>query len=102
MGGVQERNLLSRVFPMEFAVAQGILVTYQEQEYWVWVSTKRSREENSESLGKSLVVQCELSSERRTFRVKGTPFNTLCIWDVEEDPKVDYSDLSNFFDYPEE
>lgn len=102
MPAIWERNLLSRVFPMEFAVAQGILVTYQEQEYWVWVSTKRSREENSESLGKSLVVQCELSSERRTFRVKGTPFNTLCIWDVEEDVRPDYSDPANVYDDPSE
>lgn len=86
MPSIWERNLLSRVFPMEFAVPQGIVVTYNDQEYWIWVSTKFSREENSESLGKPLVVQCELTSDRRTFRVKGTPFNTLCTWDVEIDP----------------
>jgi len=98
MPAIWERNLLSRVFPMEFAAAQGVLVTYQEQEYWIWTSTKRSREENSESLGKPLVVQCELNSEPRYFRVKGALFNTLCTWDVEEDPKVDYSNPANIFD----
>lgn len=90
MPAIWERNLLSRVFPMEFAVPQEILVIYQEQEYWIWISTKRKREENSESLGKPLVVQCELNSERRTFRVKGTSFNTLCRWDVEIDPPKVY------------
>ena len=102
MPAIWERNLLSRVFPMEFVVPQEIVVSYEGEEYDIWTSIKRSREENSESLGKPLVVQCELASEERSFRVNGTFFSVRCIWDVEEDPKVDYSDLSNFFDYSEE
>jgi len=90
MPAIWERNLLSRVFPMQFAVSQAILVVYEGEEHWVWVSTKFSKEENSESLGKPLIVQCELNSERRTFRVKDTPFNTLCTWDVEIDPPIEF------------
>lgn len=86
MPAIWERNLLSRVLPMEFAVPQEILVVYEGEEYWMWVSTKRRREENAEALGKPLVVQCELNSERNIFRAGGAPFNTLCTWDVEIDP----------------
>lgn len=102
MPAIWERNLLSRVFPMEFVVPQEIVVSYKGEDYNIWISIKRSREENSESLGKPLVVQCELASERRRIWVKGTFFSVMCTWDVEEDPKIDYSNPANFFDYSEE
>jgi len=102
MPAIWERNLLSRVFPMEFVVPQEIVVSYKGEDYDIWTSIKRSREENSESLGKSLVVQCELASEERLFWVKGTFFSVRCTWDVEEDPMIDYSNPANVYDDPSE
>lgn len=86
MPAIWERNLLSRVFPMEFAVPQEITVEYLGVDYVVWVSVKMKREENSESQGKPLLVQCELNSEERNFDAGGTFFATRCTWDVEIDP----------------
>lgn len=87
---IWERNLLSRVFPMEFAVPQKITVDYKGEEYLIWTSVKRSRQENSESQGKPLVIQCELTAEERNFDVDGAFFATLCTWDVEIDPPFDF------------
>lgn len=98
MPAVWERNLLSRVFPMEFAVPQKITIDFKGEEYLIWTSVKRSREEHSESKGKPLVVQCELTSEERNFDVDGAFFATLCTWDVEIDPQEDYSNPANVFD----
>lgn len=90
MPAIWERNLLSRVFPMEFVVPQEIVVEYKGVQYDIWSSVKRTREENSESHGKPLIVQCELSDPERSFRSKGTFFSTRCTWDVEIDPPKVY------------
>jgi hypothetical protein len=90
MPAIWERNLLSRVFPMEFVAPQEIVVVYQGAEYDIWTSVKRKREENSESHGKPLVVQCELSDPERSFRSRGTFFATRCTWDVEVDPPFNF------------
>lgn len=90
MPAIWERNLLSRVFPMEFAVPQEITVEYMGVDYLIWVSVKMKREENSESQGKPLIVQCELNSEERNFDAGGTFFATKCAWDVELDPAFDF------------
>lgn len=86
MPAIWERNLLSRVLPMEFVVPQEIVVEYQGRTYDIWTSVKRRREENAESNGKPLVVHCELNSEERSFRSNGTFFAVRCVWDVEIDP----------------
>src|SRR5690554_4866403 len=98
MPAIWERNLLSRVFPMEFAVPQEIYVDYKGEEYLVWVSVKQKRSENSESRGKPLVVECELNSDKRLFEVDGSFFSVKCKWDVEEDVRPDYSNPANVRD----
>lgn len=90
MPAIWERNLLSRILPMEFAVPQKITIDYKGEEYLIWTSVKRSPKENSESQGKPLVVQCELTDEERNFDVDGAFFATLCTWDVEIDPPFDF------------
>ena len=98
MPAIWERNLLSRVFPMEFAVPQEIYVDYKGEEYLVWVSVKQKRSENSESRGKPLVVECELNSDKRLFEVDGSFFSVKCKWDVEEDVRPYYSNPANVRD----
>lgn len=90
MPAVTERKVIHKVFPMEFVVPSEIYVTYQGKEYFIWTSTKREPEENTENKGRPLVVQCELTSEERGFMVDGSLFTTICVWDVEVDPPVEY------------
>lgn len=87
---VTERKLIHKIFPMEFVVPSEIYVTYQGKEYFIWTSTKREPEKNTENKGKPLVVQCELTSEEKGFMVDGSFFTTICVWDVEFDQPVDY------------
>lgn len=90
MPAIWERNLLSRVLPMQFAVPQEVKVEYLGVDYLIWVSVKMKREANSESQGKPLIVQCELTSKERNFDSGGTFFATRCTWDVEVDPPKVY------------
>jgi len=78
---------------MEFAVSQVILVHYKESEYKMWSGVKRTEEENAESRGKPLVVECELNSEEELITVNRSPIFSLCKWDVESDPKLDFKKM---------
>ena len=77
---------ITKFLPMEFVVSQQIDVLYNEKEYEMWSGVKREPEENAESKGKSLVVDCELNSEQSIIRVNGGVIFSLCKWDVEPDP----------------
>ena len=90
MPAVTQHKLVQKIFPMEFVVPSNIYVNYQGKEYFVWNSIKRESGKNTENRGKPLVVQCELASDLRDFWVGGVPFTTLCVWDVEIDPPLDY------------
>ena len=81
---------------MEFVASQEIVVHYNATQYKIWSGVKRKREENSESRGKPLIVQCELTNERRFLSVANSPFITLCTWDVEPDPKINWNDENLF------
>ena len=83
-----ERSI-AKYLPMEFVVGQKIIVTYEGKEYEMWSGVKRKPEENVESRGKPLVVECELSGEEKLIEVNGGPIFSLCTWDVEPDPKED-------------
>lgn len=84
---------VTKFLPMEFVVKQVIWVHYKGLEYKMWSGVKRTEEENAESRGKPLIVECELSSERNLKEVNGSPIFSLCTWDAEPDPKVEM----NFF-----
>ena len=80
---------LTKYLPMEFVVSQQIDVFYQDGKFEMWSGVKREPEENTESRGGPLVVECELSSEEELKVVNGSPIFSLCKWDAEPDPKID-------------
>jgi len=76
---------ITNVLPQEFAAKQVIWVHYENGEYKMWSGVKRKPEENIESRGKPLVVECELSAEKTVIEVNNSPIISLCTWDVEPD-----------------
>lgn len=84
---------ITKYLPMEFVVQQVIWAHYEGSDYKIWSGVKREPEENAESRGKPLVVECELNSEIKLIEVDGSPIFSLCTWDVEPDPKPEI----NFF-----
>nr|WP_230556835.1 DUF6795 domain-containing protein [Teredinibacter turnerae] len=90
---VFERNILSRVLPMEFAVSQKIIVIYEGNEFDLWLGVKRQREENAEAKGQPLVVECHLEEELNQKQVSGGVIFSRCHWKVEEDEIIRLEDL---------
>jgi len=84
---VKMTRTAAKFLPQEFAVKQVIWVFYQDKEYKIWSGVKRRPEENTESRGKDLVIECELNSERNYIEVNNSPIISLCTWDVEPDKK---------------
>jgi len=76
---------LANMLPQEFAAKQVIWVHYNDNEYKIWSGVKRKPEENIESRGKPLVVECELNSEKSVIEVNNSPIISMCTWDVEPD-----------------
>jgi hypothetical protein len=87
---VFERTI-TKYLPQEFVVKQVIQVQYQGKEYAMWSGVKRKPEENAESSGKPLVVKCELNQEKQFKQVDYTPIISLCTWDVESDPPMQWT-----------
>ena len=88
---------ITKFLPQEFVARQRIVVNYNENSYEVWSGVKGSVNENSESRGKNLVVMCELNSDKKYIWVDGSPYSTLCTWNVEPDPVIDW-EKESFFD----
>ena len=78
---------ITKYLPQEFVVSQEIIIHYNGKAYVIWSGVKRQKEENSESRGKSLIVECELTNERKLITVNRNSIFTICTWDVEPDPK---------------
>lgn len=76
---------ITKFLPQEFVSKQAIVVHHEGQEYRMWSGVKRKPEENTESRGKPLVVQCELTSEEKMISVNNSLIFSLCTWDVEAD-----------------
>ncbi|WP_019602288.1 DUF6795 domain-containing protein [Teredinibacter turnerae] len=89
MPALYERNVIARVLPMEFAISQKIVLTYNGNEYDMWTGVKRKREENAEANGEPLIVQCDLTNERKLKQVNGNPIFSICTWGAEEDAPLD-------------
>jgi hypothetical protein len=87
---VFERTV-AKFLPMEFVAKQDIVVHYQGTEYEMWDGIKRRPEENVESRGQPLVVECELAMEELDYKsVNGGPIFSRCIWGAEGDPSVSH------------
>lgn len=93
---MHERTI-AKFLPQEFVASQKIIVHYDNKQYEMWSAVKRQPEENVESRGKPLVVKCELNAEQQLIIVNGSPIHSLCVWDVEADPKIDW-EKEGFFD----
>jgi len=78
---------ITKFLPMEFVVSQKIDVFYKGAKYEMWSGVKREPEENTESRGAPLVIECELTAEEELKIVNGTSIFSLCKWDAEPDPK---------------
>ena len=91
MPGVFERVLLAKFLPMEFVASQEIVVEYEGHSYKIWGGVKRDRAVYSESSGRPLVVTCELNSGVKRAAVGGGFVNSVCTWDFEPDPELDFS-----------
>lgn len=78
---------IKKLLPQEFSVSQSIVAEYEGKEYKIWTAVKRIPDENSESRGKELIVECELNQEERLIKVNNSPIFSLCVWDVEPDKK---------------
>lgn len=85
------QRTVTKFLPQEFVASQAINVVYKDKSYQIWSSVKRSAKENTEAKGKPLVVYCELNSNERSIVVDRVPIHSLCEWDVEADPPVDWT-----------
>ena len=88
---------ITKYLPQEFVAKQKLVVHYKSNTYRMWSAVKRDANENVESRGKPLIVECELSAEESLVVVNGSPIHSLCKWDVESDPVVDW-EKEGFFD----
>lgn len=79
--------------PQEFTAKQVMWVHYKVQEYKIWSGVKCKPEENIESRGKSLVVECKLNSEKNVIEVNDSPIISLCKWNVEPDETLDFEKM---------
>lgn len=89
---------ITKLLPQEFVASQKIIVHYHDKKYEMWSSVKRAPEENTESRGKALVVTCELNAEQTFIVINRVPIHSLCSWDVETDPKINWEE-EGFFDH---
>ncbi len=89
---IYRTSLSNAILPMEFATGQQIIAYKDDKEYYIWSAVKRKPEENVESRGNSLIVECELTlSEPYFITVNNSPISSLCKWDVEPDPQVTFT-----------
>ncbi len=81
---------ITKYLPQEFAVGQLIMVEYKGKSYELWSGVKGNPEENTESRGRPLIVQCDLGNQKQLKEVNSSPIFSLCTWDAEPDPKKEF------------
>lgn len=74
---ILERSVM-QLFPSEFVVSQALVVTYGDEEYKIWINSKRDPEKNSELDGSDIHLKCELTDERRLVTGYRNEFLTNC------------------------
>ena len=82
---------ITKYLPQEFSVGQLITVEYLNKNYELWSGVKGKPEENAESRGKPLVVQCDLNNEKKLKEVNSSPIISKCTWEAKPDPPFDMS-----------
>lgn len=80
---VKKTNL--RLSPLaEFRVAQEIRIFFQDEEFLIWVKSKRNIELYGELNGKPKNLRCELTDKRERQENHNGLFSTSCKWDSIE------------------
>ena len=74
------RSSLASLLPVEFVVAQSIVVEHNGQEDKIWSNTKRSKSRNSELGGVALRLKCEITDDLKIYREFGSILRTKCKW----------------------
>ena len=69
-----------KLLPAEFVASQDIIAIVDDDEYFLWHTTKREPEENAELRGSPMVFQCELSKEPRFDHSYDASIETICTW----------------------
>lgn len=73
-----------------FRVFQRIYL-YQEEGVaeTIWEGVKKDGDVGSENRGNPWNIQCELTGDKRLYRINDGSFLTMCSWDAKEDaPKI--------------
>ncbi len=74
------RQISVGLLPMEFVVAQSIVVVHEGKKINIWSNTKRSKAQNSELGGVQLNLKCEISDKLKIYRDFGSILRTRCTW----------------------
>lgn len=72
------------ILPTEFVVYQDIHVYYAEQEFHIWIMSKRREELWGELGGKPTNFRCELTDELVRVEVEEGLLGTSCKWNLIE------------------
>ncbi len=92
---VMNENTIASSLPMQFVARQELMVFDGEQEIVIWSGAKTEKEENSESRGNPLAIECDLDKKDVAIHVNGQAFVTKCEWGVEVDSPVSADDFFN-------
>ncbi|TLM78968.1 DUF4198 domain-containing protein [Microbulbifer harenosus] len=76
---VRERSVM-QFFPSEFVASQALDVHFLDQEFNIWINSKRRPHKNSELDGKPINLKCELLNEGRLVRDFRAMLLTNCTW----------------------
>ena len=85
MPAIRQKSVAATFLPMAFGTPQLLHVYHKGTKQEIWSGTKMDPAENAEANGKPLVVECDLTNERKRFRVSGSSIYTKCRWNIVED-----------------
>jgi len=69
---------VTRLLPVELVIGQALEVVNGDEKTLIWSFAKRKPEENSELKGRSIILRCELTEERKARRESGAILSTMC------------------------
>lgn len=72
---------LSKFFPVEASIVQGIIINNENADYQGWRSVKRNFDENGELNGQHISLTCELSDTPQSKEVGLNLIRGICRWD---------------------
>ena len=76
---VYQRSV-TKLLPIEFVVSQVFKVSFEGQEFEIWINSKRDPANNSELGGAPLHLNCELTDKAELHEEFGALLLTSCKW----------------------